>query len=160
MYSTGKHGRADYGKYMQIPESILSGVVEGANGTPLEQQKFAQFTYQVNASPIQISGDVVVDAVGLDDTGTVKLSGDSLKVFDQASVDAINNISFSTENYSSVIQTRGTDNYIAEASIGTAYATASWRVQKIDSTGTTTWVDSGNFSQAANIELSGLTYNP
>jgi hypothetical protein len=160
-YQPSKHGRAEYGSYMQIPDVSLSGLVEGDESEPLIAQRFAKLVYSVNPSQLNISGATInVDTVGIDDSGLVQLSGDQLKVFDQAVVDAINNISIGQTTYSSVIQTRGTDVYIAEAPVGTSYATSAWRAQKIDQTGTTTWADNANFSQPANIELSGLTYNP
>jgi hypothetical protein len=152
-------GMAERQNKMQLTPSdviALTGI-EGDGGTT-KDKRFAELVYQVNTAPITISGDVVVDSVGIDDSGTVKLSGDQLKTFDQGVVDAVNNLVPS--NYSSVIQTRGTNVFIAEANVGTSYATSGWRVQKIEETGTTTWADGSNFSQPANVELSGLTFTP
>jgi len=159
MYQPSKHGRADYGKYMQVPWAVVSAMVEGDESKPLTEQRFAQLVYSVNPSQLNISGATInVDSVGIDNSGDVKLSGDQLKTFDKSVVDAVNNLVPS--NYSSVIQTRGTNVFIAEANVGTSYATSGWRVQKIEETGTTTWADGSNFSQPANVELSGLTFTP
>jgi hypothetical protein len=97
MYNSCKHGRAEYGHYMQIPNGELSAILEGDDSIALLNQRFAILTYQVNTPPVVISGDVVVDSVGLDDSGMVGVTlGGDLQVFDQAVVDAINNISVST----------------------------------------------------------------
>jgi hypothetical protein len=167
-YNTTKHGRAEYGSFMQVPSGVLSSIEQEMDESlELQNQWFARLVYNVAPQTLSLSGATVnVDTVGLDDTGLVQLSGDQLKVFDQGVIDAINNKTISvTDNiYSTVIQTRttpnGDDTYIAEAPVGTPYSTAGWRVQKIDPTGTTTWADSSNFSQPANIELSSLVYQP
>lgn len=157
-YNPDKHGRAEYGRFMQIPESILSGMVEGIENGDLLSQRFAQFVYTVNPSPIQISGDVVVDAVGIDGSGTVKLSGDALKTFDQAVVDAIENLLI-LDNYSRVVQEVGTDVYVAHARPGSSVANAVWRIQKVDADGSKSWVDGASFSQCATGDFSLLSYS-
>lgn len=49
--------------------------------------------------------------------------------------------------------------YIGEAVPGTAQATAAWRCQRIDSTGTTIWADgNGNFDNVA-TDLTALSYS-
>ena len=167
-YNTTKHGRAEYGSFMQVPSGVLSGIVQETDESlELQNQWFARLVYNVAPQSLSISGATVnVDTVGIDGTGDVEVSGHQLRVLDQGVIDAINNKSISmTENiYSTVIQSRttpsGDDTYIAEAPVGTSYATAGWRAQKIDPNGTTTWADSSNFSQPANIELSSLVYQP
>ena len=159
MYTTQKHGRAEYGRYMQIPEASLSGLVEGSDSIPLSAQRFASFVYSVNPSQISLSGATInIDSVGIDDTGVVKVSGDQLKVFDKSVVDLLT-LANIKDNYSRVIQKRSTDTYIAHAPIGTPLSASNWRVQKIDVDGNRQWADSGQFTQTASGELSGLMYN-
>ncbi len=166
-YTAAKHGRAEYGSFMQVPSGTLTGIQQELDESlPLANQWFARLVYNVAPQTLSISGATVnVDTVGIDSTGEVGVttSGD-LNTHDRGVIDAINNKNFAENIYSSVIQSRSTtsgkDVYIAEALPGTSYATSAWRVQKIDPTGTTTWADTAKFSQPANIELSGLTYNP
>lgn len=176
MYNPAKHGRAEYGHYMQIPNDELSNIIEGDDSIALLQQRFALLTYQVNSTPVQISGGLSanVTSVGLDANGTVQLSGDQLKVFDQLLINKVTDLQnivvglqssvdvlssqLIQNNYSRIIQERGTDIYFAHAEPGTSEATSAWRVQKVDDYGNRQWADNGNFSQPANIELSALVY--
>ena len=157
-YDSTQSGRANYNSWMHIPQSTMSGIVEGIVSEDLITRKYAQLTYQINALPITISGDVLVDSVGIDGSGTVQLSGDQLKVFDQSSIDRLTEINYN-QNYSRIVQERSTDIYIAQAPRGTSDATSGWRCQKLDEYGSRSWVDTGNFSQPANIELSSLVYS-
>lgn len=60
------------------------------------------------------------------------------------------------------IVTSGTITYIAEASPGTAYTQASWRVQKIDETTATdvkiTWAGGTSDFKWLATNIAGLTY--
>ena len=155
-------GFAERQSWIQVGDSVVPPLTgdEGVTNNN-KDKRFASLVYSVNPSQINISGGVSIDKVGLKTSDEVTATSGQLFVHDQDVVDAINNISLSEDNYSSVIQERSTDTYIAEAPIGTTYATSGWRVQKIDSSGTTTWSDSANFSLPANGELSGLTpFNP
>jgi len=60
--------------------------------------------------------------------------------------------------YSRVVQSRGTDQYIALAPVGSSVNSDVWQVQKIDSDGARQWADSAAFTQAASGELSGLSF--
>ena len=158
MYESRQLSNAEYNSWVHLPESSLSGITQGADAQELVNRKYAQMTYQVNASPISISGDVIVDAVGLDGSGDVKLSGDQLKVSDQTAIDNLIELNIN-QNYSRIIQERSTDIYIGHAPIGTSEATSGWRIQKLDLYGSRSWADTGQFIQPANIELSALVYS-
>lgn len=82
-------GMAPRWSWMHMPSSEFSKITEGDETDDRRSRRYAQLVYQVNSPPITISGDVYVDSVGLDDTGTVKLSGDQLKVFDQTAIDQL-----------------------------------------------------------------------
>ena len=53
----------------------------------------------------------------------------------------------------------GTTTYVAEAPVGSAQASAVWRVRKVDESigAVITWADSGNYTQVA-TDLTALTY--
>ena len=169
-YDPTKHGRADYGKFMQIPESSLSAIIEEDSTESYDPNaRYAIYTYNVAPTTLNLSGDIAIDSVGIDGTGLVKISGDQLKVFDQGTIDAINNSSSSIiaslseviidKNFSRVVQERNCDSYFAHAPVGTSLSETKWRVYKLDEYGNRTWAGGGPFNQQANIELSGLTYN-
>jgi len=82
-------GFAERQSWMQIENSEIPALtaIEGNGGTN-KDKRFASLVYQVNAVS---GGGGTASIVGINGTGTVKLSGDQLKVFDQAVVDAINN---------------------------------------------------------------------
>jgi prophage DNA circulation protein len=61
-------------------------------------------------------------------------------------------------DYSRIVQTFGTDTYIAIAPIDTLSSDSLWQVQKIDSNGSRLWADSGAFTQPCSADLSGLTF--
>jgi len=46
MYTHQKHGIADYGSWMQLPDNIT--ITEGTDAIPLESQKFANLVYVIN----------------------------------------------------------------------------------------------------------------
>lgn len=85
-------GFAPMKAWVQLPTSAFIAIPQGAATDEASARSYALLSYQVNSPPVTISGDVIVDAVGLDDTGTVKVSGDQLKVFDGAAVAALNNM--------------------------------------------------------------------
>jgi len=93
-YDPSKHGKANYGKFMQLPASDISGIVEGPNSESYDTSaRYAQLIYQVNPSPLIISGGVIsVDSVGLDDTGTIKKQGDQLKTYDEGAISGLANV--------------------------------------------------------------------
>ena len=86
-------GFAERQSWVQVDDTTVP-TLTGDEGTTTnnKDKRFASLVYTVNPSDINISGaEINVDAVGLNDSGTVKLSGDQLKVFDQGVIDAINN---------------------------------------------------------------------
>ena len=174
-YDSRQNGAANYNSWMHIPSGDYAAIEQGANNENLKQRNYAQLVYQVNPTPINISGDVIVDSVGLDDSGTVKVSGDQLKVFDQSTVDELRELNnqitelqstvttltsqIVNTDYSRIIQEYGEDTYIAHAPVGTTIDTSGWRVQKIDEFGSKSWAGGGDFNQPANVPLSALTYS-
>ena len=91
-YNPNKHGRAEYGSYMQLPEDVISGMVEGDESKPLLQQRFARLVYTVNPSDINISGaQISIDKVGLKASDEVGVTSGALNVYDQGVINAINN---------------------------------------------------------------------
>ena len=154
-YNPNKHGRAEYGSYMQVPENVLSGMIEGDESKPLIEQRFARLVYSVNPTQISISGaQISIDKVGLKASSEVGVTSGGINAF------LVNPQTSDEKLYSTIIQSRSTDIYIAEAPIGTTYTTSGWRVQKIDENGNATWYNNAAFSAPGNIELSGLVYNP
>jgi hypothetical protein len=155
MYQPTKHGRADYGSYMQVPWEAISGMVEGDDSKPLIEQRFARLVYSVNPTQLSISGaQISIDKVGLKTSDEVGVTSGGINAYIVNSTDD-NEIIFST-----IIQSLNSDTYIAEAPVGTSYATSGWRVQKIDTNGSASWYDNAKYSAPANIDLSTLTYNP
>ena len=161
--SNSDSGYAHSKCWMQIPSGTHDSITEGSEAAEISARNYAFLTYQVNASPITISGDVLVDAVGIDDSGTVKLSGDQLKVFDQEAIEAINNLSFSTPNYSKIIEVTGDFTYVMQAVIGSGTSgEAIWQVKRIYASGgetTIEWADGDDdFDNSASAYLS-LAYS-
>jgi len=164
-------GYAPRQNWMRLDDADVTEVTgqEGGGNSLAGNRRYASLTYQVNATPISISGGLsaTITSVGLDANGTVKLSGDQLKTFDQSAVDGLALVQSSVDsltgqliqdNYSRIIQSRASDTYIAHAAPGTLAATSGWRVQKIDTNGSKSWADTALFTQPANIELSGLVF--
>jgi len=170
-YDSKQNGTANYNSWMHLNDTDMVEVTgqEGLDTVPFKERKYAQLTYQVNATPVEITGGLsaTITSVGLNADGIVQLSGDQLKTFDQESADRLLNVQGSIDslsgqliqdNYSRVIQSRGSDTYIAHAPPGTLAATSGWRVQKLDTDGSKSWADTALFTQPADIELSGLVY--
>lgn len=163
-YNSKQNGAANYNSWMHLTSGQLSGISEGPDNENFKTRRYAQLVYQVNKTPINVTGTVEVDTIGIDETGTVKVSGDQLKVFDQESINLLNNVYTELQvanieaTYSRVIQEVGTDTYMAHAPAGTSISASGWRAQKIDNDGNRQWASSGQFNQPA-ITLSALTYN-
>ena len=161
-YDSKQSGRAQYNSWMHINPDAISDITEGPDSQELKDRRYAQLVYTVNPSNLTISGDCNISgSMGLNDSGMVKLSGDQLKVFDKTLIDELSNYRdlLIQDNYSRIIQERGTDTYIAHAPPGTSTSSSSWRVQKITTEGNRLWADNAKFTQPANIELSGLSYS-
>ncbi len=156
-YNSQKHGKAEYNKYMQIPESITSGVIEGLNsGSMLPDTRYAMYTYQVNSTPVSLSGATLAGVVGLDGSGDVKLSGDQLKVFDQ---ETINQLIELNKEYSQLIRVSGNYTYVmkTDPGQGTLSGDPLWQIQRIYENGSDydiEWADGNdNFDNAASAYL-------
>jgi hypothetical protein len=61
--------------------------------------------------------------------------------------------------YATKVTTGGGYTYIGEASPGTAQATAAWRCQRIDASGTTTWADGNAAFDNVATDLTALSYS-
>ena len=156
MYNTTKHGQADYGSFGQLNLSQVAALT-GQEGPDMDPRnpasKFYQLVYQVNAVPINLSGDVNVDGTitGYDHVNEAQVdAGHQLWVTDKSLL--------AQQTYSRIVQTDAFGNtYIAHAEPGSLSGDPDWRAQRIDSTGSRMWADNANFSQIA-VELSGLSY--
>jgi hypothetical protein len=133
------------------------------NSTPADR-RYAQLVYSVNSTPVVISGGVSanITSVGLDDSGMVGVSGDTLKVSDEAVVNAIDNISISETVYSQIIRVSGDYTYVMKSSPGAGTSgDAVWQIQRVESVGDNVdilWADgNANFDNVASGYL-GLTY--
>lgn len=122
-YNPNKHGRADYGSFMQLTSSQVSTMVEGVDNLPLTAQKFAHLTYQVNPSPISFSGDITLGAVEIKDAlgnmASVTPVGE-LYVIDETVAEAIAKLSGAMENlvapsYSHIVRVVGDYTYHMQA---------------------------------------------
>jgi hypothetical protein len=133
-YAPNKHGRAEYGSWMQLPnsQSIDGAISEGDESLDIRQQKFAQLVYVVNSS----------DGGG----STVDLTPIATALSNQTStlMTALNEMIIDS-TYSRIMQTIGTDTYIAHAPRGTSPTAAGWRIQKITESGSRMWAGNGGF---------------
>lgn len=57
--SSRDHGYAEYQNWMHLPQSAVSGIVEGDNSQPLIDRKYASFVHVINGSDLAsyIKGD-------------------------------------------------------------------------------------------------------
>ncbi len=64
MYSSDKHGRADYGSWAELNASQVQAITgqEGDGSLPLQEQRFAQLVYAVNPTTISLTGAVITTA--------------------------------------------------------------------------------------------------
>ena len=154
-------GFAERQSWMQIDDSTIP-TLTGSEGlsTNSKDKRFAALVYTVNPSEISISGaEINIDTVGLDDSGTVKVSGDQLKVFDGQTINQLIELNI-RDNYSRIIEedTNG-DVYFAHAPIGTSQTTSGWRIYKLDDNGNRSWAANGQFVLPATSPLSGHVFN-
>ena len=158
--ASSQNGVASYNNFFQLNTTQIAALTaqEGLDAdsfnTAGNKAKYGILTYQVNAAPINLSGDINVDGTitGYDRVNEAQVdSGHNLWVKDQAML-----VNF---NYSRIIQKDVNGNtYIAHAEIGSLSGDPVWRAQKIDAAGSRMWADNANFTQTANV-LSGLSYN-
>ena len=175
-YSTGKHGRADYGQWMELNPAALSGMIEGDGSLPLSAQRFASFVYVVNPSVTTISGSVSVDSVGIDGSSTVKVSGDQLKVFYQGAINALNNLNrevayvtgqlnaliSTSKNYSRIIRVDEVNNFLYEmkADIGTLSTDSYWQIKRVHNLSGNLEIEWANGSDSFTNSASGYQILP
>lgn len=150
-YNSNKHGRAEYNQHMQVSPESLSGIVsdEGSDNISFNNEtRYAQLVYQVNQLPINLNGEVVVDAVGIDGSGDVGLTDDALNV--------------SEKGFSTFFRTSGNYYFHAEAVPGTLVTSAGWRIKRIYDDGNSIdvmWADGNtNFDNIAS-DYASLTYS-
>ncbi|HPM74173.1 MAG TPA: hypothetical protein PLA71_00460 [Saccharofermentans sp.] len=133
MYNPNAHsGIAETKGWMHLNDADIQEVLgqEGLDANVGEvSAKFAMLTYQVNATPIELSGDINVDSTNVYDI------------------------------YSRIVETDGSNYYMAFAPPGTGLAEAKWQIQKILPSGSRQWASNAQFNQVATPPLSGLTYN-
>ena len=158
--ASSQAGTASYNQWAQLNLTQIQAL-SGQEGSDADafnlaenKARFAVLTYQINSVPVNLSGDINVDGTitGYDHANEAQVdSSHNLYVIDNAL--------FKEQTYSRIIQSDISGNtYIAHAEIGSLSGDSAWRVQKIDSNGNRLWADNGNFTQAANIALSGLTF--
>ena len=171
-YNSRKMGVAQYNSFVQLPSSFVPSVsaFEGPDShsytlSGLSPVRYAELVYQVNAMPVTISGDVQVDSVGIDDSGTVQVSGDQLKVFDQEAIDAARQLIMLGDNYSQIVKVDGDFTYVMKAEIGLGTsAEAIWQIQRIYDNGSDTteimWADgNADFDNVAADYATSITYS-
>lgn len=115
MYTTLKHGRAEYNSFMQVPCAIITGIVEGINSPTQEGEKLEKFAH------------LVYDIAGL--------SGNTI----------LNETIYVRDTYSRIIKTSGDNTYIMYAPPGSLSGDPVWRMQLIDSDGSRLWADGNNY---------------
>lgn len=155
MYNTLKHGNAVYNSFAQLPDSFT--ITEGTDAVPLRDQKFAMMVYQVNDTPISLSGVSLNASVGLDGTGAVHVNSNQLMVSD-ASVQAATNELVITNTFSRIIKNDASYTYTMLAAPGSLSGNAVWRISRTDSVGSRMWADgNANFDNVASNYLA-ITY--
>ncbi len=155
------HGLAHQSSFMEVALSGISEITNDEEPTsvalPGEGRRFAHLMYQVNAAPLNLSGDVIIDTDNLElinENGFATLSAQ----FDTGLKDQALTI---------LIEADGDFTWVAEALPGTTTGAASWRVKRLEDTTVgslqtirTLWADgNGNFDNTATPPLSSLTYS-
>lgn len=155
------HGYADQNSFWEMPITdiaALTGDEESTNvAAPGENRRFAHLMYQVNPTPISLSGGLSVDTDALE-----AINADGFAVLSGQNDTGIKDIALSL-----VVEAEGDFTWVAEALPGVALSAASWRVKQLEdttvgnfSTIRTLWADGdGNFDNIATSPLSGLTYS-
>jgi len=156
-YNPFKHGRAEYGGYMQVPDAQV--ITEGTDAIPLSAQKFAQLTYQVNPTTVALSGVTIAASIGIDGTGTVHATaGNELMTSDATSHTALTEL-LVDNTYSKIVTTVSGYTYTMFAPAGTSSGAPSWRISRTDAAGSRMWADGdADFDNAAS-GFAALTYS-
>ncbi len=154
-YYPQKHGRAEYGGYMQVDNDL--SITEGDDSVPLEQQRYARLVYQVNPTTIALSGATIGASVGIDGTGAVHVTSNQLMVSDATVATAVDELIVSN-TYSKLVISNATYRYDMYAAPGSLSGNAVWRISRTDAGGSRLWADgNANFDNVAS-NYSGLTY--
>ena len=168
-YNTEKHGIADQRKWAQLSTADVATLTaqEGPDLLLTDPAgKFAQLTYQINPSPINLSGEVVVDGVrieGYDQVNEAQVdAAHNMFVIDSSVLGAIQSLTGSvlnsTDIYSRIIQVSGDYTYMMHALPPALSGNPAWRVQRIDADGSRMWADGdASFDNIASGYLD-LTY--
>jgi len=128
-----KHGSAEYNSYMQLVSGDFDDIPQGDDTLDGRNEYFARLVYQVNSSTSSLSG-----AFGIDDSGTVGVSGENLMVIDLEANSTLDEIlvkldNVNQEEYVSILVTEGNYDYIMHAEPG-AVATSGdtgWQCRRI-----------------------------
>lgn len=154
------HGFADQKSFMEVPKSDVPALTGDEEPTPAvlgEVRRYAHLVYQVNPTPISLSGGISVNTDVLE-----TINADGFAVLSGQNDTGIKDIALAL-----VVEAEGDFTWVAEALPGTTLGAASWRVKQLEdttvgnfSTITTLWADgNGNFDNIATSPLSGLTYS-
>ena len=161
---TVHHGNAHYRSWMQVPVSAVVDIIadeEPTNlqGCALSGARYAQLVYQVNSTPLSLSGDVNVDNSTLE--GLVSGTNERLDDICEKLVSGV-----IKPGLAIYIEEEGLFTWVAEAEAGTPLSASDWRIRQIEETvsgsfETTriTWADgSKDFIHDALPPLSGNTF--
>ena len=141
------HSIAEYQSWVQLPLSAQY-INEGPSSQELSAQQFAQLVYNVNPSTLNISATQInVDAVGINDTGDVRVVDGNLMVNLPTLSSYLISIDTKLNNlngeYSQWYFVSGDISWDMKAVPGTSTADPLWQIKKIevDLSGTTrvTW---------------------
>jgi hypothetical protein len=162
------HGFADQNSFWELPKSdvpALTALEESTNASTADKngRRFAHLVYQVNPTPVNMSGDVIIDTDHLEminADGFSTLSGQLDDLCTKANSGLIE------PALSISVECSGNYTWMAEALPGTPIASSAWRVKQIEDvtvggyqTIRILWADGdGNFDNSATPPLSGLTY--
>lgn len=150
---------AERRRFIEIPQSdvpALTGAGEPTNPKSLKDadtRRYAQYVWQVNPSPVTISGDVDADLSDLEDINQDLLNNALTGIIDPA--------------LSTVAESDGNLTWVGESLAGTDRTTALWRVKQIETTVSgsitytqITWADgNGNFDNTATYPLSSHIFS-
>ena len=138
------------------PTTGVVGVKNAANTriNPAREETVATLATQATVSTLLKPTDLDFDASGY-------LNVNVASPITSATETTLETIAFGGKQYALKMTTVGSVDYIGEATVGTAFATALWRAKKVDSTTgiVITWADGNeNFDNSA-TDLTTLTYS-
>ena len=160
------HGNAEQRHWFEIPLTQVSGLIAEEEPTypqgliGHDERRYAQYVYQVNATPLTLSGDVDIDRSALEALiEETNLRLDSVNTHLTSGI-----IDPALAKY---IEEAGNKIWIAEAAPGTVLASATWRIKEIEEidsgsliTTSIKWADgNSNFDNIATPPLSAHTFS-